>query len=237
MRSIKIIPILFLIVFFVGNVSAGEYIFAEVEIQDNGIVYIQGDSDVDPGIAGMEFLEGKISGETQLLTTKENGVWRFFINIGETYSEIYLRIYFPDNTESIQGIVTDLDVQLNIDGQTYLEVVDSDKSVEFSAEYVITRSNNNGWIFILILGIVIAGLVVYIIMRKKPNKFDMISDLLSEKENEIVKLLMKKSMRQNEIRKKLDIPKASFSRYMINMEKKKVIVRDGEGRNKIVRLK
>ena len=48
---------------------------------------------------------------------------------------------------------------------------------------------------------------------------------------------MKKSMRQKEIRKTLEIPKASFSRYLINLEKKKLILREGEGKNKIVKLK
>jgi uncharacterized membrane protein len=43
--------------------------------------------------------------------------------------------------------------------------------------------------------------------------------------------------RQREIRKSLNIPKASFSRYLSNLEKKKLILREGEGKNKVVKLK
>lgn len=61
--------------------------------------------------------------------------------------------------------------------------------------------------------------------------------LINDREKDIVELLMKKPMRQKKIRKVLDIPKASFSRYIINLEKKKLILREGEGKNKVVRLK
>ncbi len=237
MKLIKTLFILCVLIFVISNISAGDYIFAEIEIDDNGIVSIQGDSDVDPNIQGIEFSEGYISGTTQLLTEKTNGVWKFFMEIDETYSEIYLKIYFPDNTESIQNIITNLNAQLNIEDQIYLEVIDLDKKIDFSVEYSINKSKDNSWLFIFILVIVIFGLLYYMKLKKKPNKFDIISGLLNEKENEIVNLLMKKSMRQKEIRKKLDIPKASFSRYIINLEKKKIISREGEGRNKIVKLK
>ncbi len=237
MKLIKTLFILCVLIFVISNISAGDYIFAEIEINDNGIVNIQGDSDVDPNIQGIEFSEGYISGTTQLLTEKTNGVWKFFMEIDETYSEIYLKIYFPDNTESIQNIITNLDAQLNIEGQIYLEIIEEDMPIDFSVEYSINKSKGNSWLFIFILVIIIFGLLYYMKLKKKPNKFDIISGLLNEKENEIVNLLMKKSMRQKEIRKKLDIPKASFSRYIINLEKKKIISREGEGRNKIVKLK
>jgi len=40
-----------------------------------------------------------------------------------------------------------------------------------------------------------------------------------------------------ELRKKLNIPKASFTRYILNLEKKKLIQREGEGKNKILKIK
>ena len=48
---------------------------------------------------------------------------------------------------------------------------------------------------------------------------------------------MKGSMRQKEARKKIGIPKASFTRYILNLEKKKLLIREGEGKNKVLRLK
>ena len=55
-------------------------------------------------------------------------------------------------------------------------------------------------------------------------------------EQKIIELLMKKPMRQKEVRKILDFPKASYSRYITNLEKKKLIIREGEGKNKILKL-
>ena len=46
-----------------------------------------------------------------------------------------------------------------------------------------------------------------------------------------------KEQGKKEIRSSLNIPKASFSRYLLNLEKKKLIIREGEGKNKVVKLK
>ena len=47
----------------------------------------------------------------------------------------------------------------------------------------------------------------------------------------------KNKKKLDQIRKQLDIPKASYSRYLVNLEKKKLIIREGEGKNKIIKLK
>ena len=54
---------------------------------------------------------------------------------------------------------------------------------------------------------------------------------------EIIKVLMKKQLKQKELRKQLNMPKASFSRYMLSLENKKIIFREGEGKNKLVKLR
>ena len=73
--------------------------------------------------------------------------------------------------------------------------------------------------------------------KKKSDRLNYVLPLINDQEKKIIEILMKKPARQKEIRKKLKIPKASFSRYMINLEKKKLIIRDGEGKNRLVKLK
>ncbi len=103
MKSNKILSsgIIFLIMFLslICNVSAQNYIIADIKIADNGIVSFDGESSINPGIEGVDFSDGKISGETQMLTEKKEGKWNFILNLEENYSEIYLNNFDSDKIQ------------------------------------------------------------------------------------------------------------------------------------------
>ena len=50
---------------------------------------------------------------------------------------------------------------------------------------------------------------------------------VNKNEELIINKLMKKEMRQKELRELLKIPKASFTRYILNLEKKRILYRVG----------
>jgi len=227
----------FIFIFLIGLISAENYIIAEIEILDNGEVEIKGKSNFDLNIKGIDFSEQKIYGKTHALTKKDKDIWTFFINFEQEFSEISLKIYFPKNIKLIKNLNSNLDNRLDLKEQISIKITDHNKPINFSIDYVLENKRDYNFIFILVLGLIIIILSIFILNKKKINKLDFISDLLNEKEKKIIDLLMKKSMKQKEIRKKLDIPKASFSRYILNLEKKKIILREGEGKNKIIRLK
>ena len=60
---------------------------------------------------------------------------------------------------------------------------------------------------------------------------------MSEREQLIIDALKKGPVKYNLLRKKVDIPKASFSRHIRNLEKKNIVIREGDGRNKLIKLR
>ena len=89
----------------------------------------------------------------------------------------------------------------------------------------------------IILILLVLGYFLYKKSRAKKEHLNHIMPIINENEQKIIEILMKSPLRQKEIRKNLNIPKASFSRYLLNLEKKKLIIREGEGKNKVVKLK
>ncbi|MDP4039439.1 MAG: hypothetical protein Q8P57_02565 [Candidatus Pacearchaeota archaeon] len=75
--------------------------------------------------------------------------------------------------------------------------------------------------------------------RKKiqKDKLKIMSKVLNTRENTIINALRKSGkIKQSHLRKLCEIPKASFSRHIQELEKKKLIKRSGEGKNKFVEL-
>ena len=232
--------LVFIFLFFmINNVYAQNYIYAEMEILDNGVISVNGESNIDLEIEGLRFLDNKISGKTQMLTSKSRDTWNLNLDFKETYSDVFITIYFPENTRSIKNINSDLNSNINLGNRISIEIKDYNKPVVFSVDYSIEGRKSKSWIIILVLSLIILALSFLLVRKRKKEikKLDILLPVLNEKERDIVRLLMKKPMRQKNIRKNLDIPKASFSRYMINLENKKIIIREGEGKNKLVKLK
>jgi len=73
---------------------------------------------------------------------------------------------------------------------------------------------------------------------KKKEDIEIIKKTLSERENLIIdKLKEVKEIKQSRLSKLTEIPKASLFRHLIQLEKKGIIKRTGEGKNKIISLK
>ena len=130
---------------------------------------------------------------------------------------------------------TEKDYLLDIDKKT-ITLLDSNST--FKIEYTLQEKPNYTWAaYLIVFIIVILIILVYLKSKRKKERLKNIMPLINENEQKIISILMKKPMRQKEIRNTLNIPKASFSRYLINLEKKKLIMREGDGKNKIIKLK
>ncbi|MFH1290526.1 MAG: hypothetical protein ABIH92_03900 [Nanoarchaeota archaeon] len=216
------------------NLVSATYLSGDIFIYQNGEVRFDVESDVPIEISGLNFENGKITGLTGQLTSFQGGVWTFQLDLGE-YDDIFLNINLPrglDSITEIEGSNHLIDIQKRI-----ITIADSG-TLNFKTSYRLGEAKDNSWIFwtILIL-LIISASFIYRRIKWKKERFNHIMPLVGDKEEQIINMLMKKAMRQKELRKALNLPKASFSRYMVNLEKKKLIVREGEGKNKVVRLK
>ena len=219
---------------FTINFASASYLAGDIYLKENGNVQFEIDTDQKIAFSGLTFENNHISGTTNELLTLKGGVWTLNISLPE-YEDIFLEIHLPKNLVSIQ-YVEGSDNIIDIEKKT-ITIADSGK-LDFRVSYILREQKNYSWAYwtlaIILLSI---GFFVYKKATKKRERLQSILPIINEKEQQIVDLLMKKPARQKELRKTLNLPKASFSRYMVNLERKKLILREGEGKNKLVRLK
>lgn len=221
-------------VFLAGSVSA-QYIVGDIYIQENGDVVFDLESDKELGVDGTLFSEERITGKVSSLTDKQGDVWAFTLSLGN-YESILIDVHFPKGVESIKAI-EGVESAISIDERT-ISLIDSDKKLFFRAEYTLGNSNSDkGFYFIVMALILVAGYFVFNKKTKYKKRLKQAFPYINDKERKILDLLMKGSMRQKQVREKLEMPKASFSRYIVNLEKKKLIIREGEGKNKVLRTR
>jgi len=176
---------------------------------------------------GIEINNGKITGNTFNLTNKMGELWDFSYSLDESEFQIFL----PENAKVLDtdGEISILKDKIVVYGinKTNIQYILGEKSEE-----------TNNWKIALIL--ILIFIVVYFIKKRskeKSNKIKMLGSVLNVREKLILsKLEETGKIKSSYLRKKLEIPKASFSRYLRELEKKKLIKLSGEGRNKFVEL-
>ncbi len=228
----------FLFILFLLPGALGQYISGDIYIDDSGFVEFDVNADKEIQLEGLNFENNKIMGTTELLTKKEGGSWTFFLHLDGEYETIFLEIHLPKNLkliEDVEGVSSIIDIDEKI-----VTIVDYDRKLDFEITYQIKPGRD----YTSIIGIITVLLLLYLLYsfkkkkkKKGDDRLEHIMPLINDNEKKIIEALMKRTYRQKELRKILEIPKASYSRYVHNLEKKKLIVRIGEGKNKILKLK
>lgn len=233
----KLGGVVVLLVFLLLNFVSAQYISGDVYLYSNGEARFFVYSDVDIGEEGLVFDSEKqrLTGTTEMLVSKQGGVWTFSLNLDE-YETILLDVHLPKNLDQVTGL-SGVDYIFDTDEKVF-SLIGYDEELRFEVSYRLNSETDFSWLLFVVIGFLLI-VVIYLLARRRSRRrrLNYVLPIINDNEKKIVKLLMKKSMRQAMIRKKLDMPKASFSRYMINLENKKLIVREGEGKNKIVKLK
>lgn len=214
---------------------SANYIYGDIYVDGNGNSRFDANTDTLINLSGLIFEDNKIKGQTSELTNKKGDVWTFSLDL-KNYNDILLDIHLPKNLNSIlevQGIDNAINPKEKI-----VSLIDKNKKLDFLVEYTLKEANNYFLIYFLIF-LISLFVVVFFIFKIfiKKNKLNSIFPLLNENEEKILKALINCPIRQKQLREQLGIPKSSFSRYIFNLEKKKLIFREGEGKNKILKAK
>jgi hypothetical protein len=182
---------------------------------------------------GIKLQNGAIYGIGSQLTSKNGDVWLFNFSLMDTE----MRLMLPEGASIRRvngGEIGIYDSMLYVISRDFIEVY-----------YTLGDSKkNNNLLIYLIIGTfgaaVLAFLAVKIkkITEEKKSKLSIIKQVLNERE----KLILDKAkkigkIKMSYLRKMCDIPKASFSRHLQELEKKKLIRRSGFGKNKFVEVK
>ncbi len=230
----KLIALLIGVLISFPLASAG-YINGDIYVSENGKASFNVESDINLNVNGLVYENEKITGQTSILTSKEGEIWTFELDYGE-YDNILLEVHFPKSLKAIQSI-EGIDRILDT-GEKTVTLVDSNTRLDFLIKYKLGDSSDYSWIYFIIFMLVLGAVGFYgFRIYNKKLRINTLMPVLNENEEKIIKILMDGPMRQKALREKLGIPKASFTRYLINLEKKKIIVREGEGKNKVLRVK
>jgi uncharacterized membrane protein len=227
------LPLLAILIVLSLNTASATYISGDIFIYENGNAKFDIETDQPINLEDLVYNDNKLTGITSQLTNKKGDVWTFSIDLKQ-YENVLIDIHLPKNLNTITTIQGEGKI---IDTENKIITIISQQE-EFKVSYNLKNSTNYSWlIWPVLLIILITSYITYKKSRKRKEHLSHIMPLINEQEQKIIDILMKKPKRQKELRKQLGIPKASFSRYITNLEKKKLIVREGEGKNKILRLK
>ncbi len=242
----------FIFIFLIQTTSA--FISINIFLDEKGEAIFLGETDENlteflP--AGINLENGEITGFTSALTNKIGEFWEF------SYSQqgAEMNLILPEG-----ALIKDLsNGEISIQEDRISVFFSNQVLVKYTIEksQIQERKPINIPILIILIAILII-LMVYIInyskrekkkeeqkenqiklkkKREKKEKLEIIKQVLSEREKLILgKLEETGKIKSSYLRKMTEIPKASFSRYIQELEKKDIIKRTGEGKNKFVEL-
>ncbi len=196
---------------------------------------------------GINITNGNVLGYTSVLTTKSGDVWTFEYASPSTGMKVFL----PKGSSVLH--VEGNGTEITLEKEQIVVYAQNNITVSYSVVQSSTETSQTTSIILGIAGIVIATLlIVYIInfnnpektvkkpvkkQKKEIDKLALVSNVLNDRENAILaKLKETGKVKSSYLRRMVEIPKASFSRHIRELERKKLVRLSGEGRNKFVEL-
>ncbi len=165
-------------------------------------------------------------------TTKIGDNWYFDLNEMQEYQNVNIAVYVPQNAV-LKSVETNLAYTIGYDSAIVLQFSGKNVTPRIEVRYVIETTPAHDYSFIILLGAVIIILcaaiaVTYFKTRKEKDK---VLSVLNERERQVIITLreLKGKAKQSKLRRVTGLPKSTLSRTIKNLEKKGLIVRDGEG--------
>ncbi|GBE19947.1 hypothetical protein BMS3Abin17_00678 [archaeon BMS3Abin17] len=228
--AIKKILLILLCLTLIQSISA--YTYLNIYVEETGEALFLGETNEQLSLPeGVEISKEEVKGTTQELTSKTGEVWSFSYSLNG--AELY--VILPKG-----AVIKNLNNgEISLEKEQFSIYAKESVEVEYTIEPV-----GESYLYIAII-VLIALIIFYIIKKKKtkskkgnnPDKIKIVEGLLNDREKLIISEVKKAGkIKNSQLRKRCDIPKASFSRHLQELEKKNLIKRDGEGKNKIVSL-
>ncbi len=247
----KTILYLVLAIFIVQSASA--YTFLNIYLNEKGEAAFIGETTGNFTLPkGIEIKDGKIFGKTSDLTNKRAEIW----SISYYIKDADINLILPEG--AVIKLISGGDISLS-NGR--IAVFFSERiEISYLVEEAPSGIGSGKIITIIILAAILLVLVIYLInyskkenLKKEKNsapntesktkkvrapkkdKIEIIKNILNEREKIILEKLKESGkIKSSYLRRLTEIPKASFSRHIQELEKKKLIRRSGDGRNKFV---
>ena len=220
-------------------------------VDDSGSAVFLGETD-EPALTlpnGIDLENGEITGISNTITNKEGDIW----NLSYALDNSEITVILP-----VGAVITKLENgEISIDNNRISVFVTN----QINITYMIKEANgdsNDSKLDIPLLLVFLAALLVLVVFLinftkrdkktqeskksktriiKKQDTLEIIKQVLNERERNIIdKLKETGKIKGSQLRRMLEIPKASFSRHIQELEKKGIVKRTGEGRNRFIEL-
>lgn len=224
----KGVILIILIICVVHVVSAEYYADVKIEVYDNGLVEIKGDSN-------HPLLQ---EGIYDNLTSKDNGYWILNISTNEIFLEYSYELSLPKNVNINYLGVRQIDSFVD-EGNLHISGSVTDKPFAIIIQYKQGLFESSFlWLYGLLLMFLI-GIFIYLFIKKRKHIQRYSKNEFSEREFLIIQLLQKNngSMTQSGLEKKTNLPKASLHRNISSLERKNVIGKNQAGMTNKITLK
>ena len=228
----KTIIFVFILVILIQLCSA--YTHLNIYIDETGEALFLGETNEELELPkGIELENGEIKGTTQELTDKNGEIWSFSYSL----EGANLYIILPKGTKIKE--ISNGEIGFEKDQFSVYAI----ESIEI--DYKIGDVDENYTLYFVLILVIVTSIAFYFFKKRKikpkkelkPDKTKIIENMLNDREKLIIdKLKETGKIKGSRLRKLVDVPKASFSRHVQELERKKLIKRTGEGKNKFIEL-
>jgi len=239
MKFLKLFLVFGVFVFLFSFAHASSDVIVHIDKTGNALFLGTSDENITAFLpSGVSLVNGKINGNTVLQTSKEGAIWTFYYSLQNSNIEVFL----PTGAK-----VKETNGEVLIDGGNLAIYKEDNLTVSYTIEEI--RSGFNSLWLILIALVVFIGIYYFSkkfdlkkksdknLVKEEKKKIEVLQEILSERENKIIDILKEKGkIKSSVLRRLVGFPKASFSRHINELEKKGLIKRSGEGRNKFVEV-
>jgi len=232
-KRMKKYIILLIIITIIPFSSA--YTYLNIYIDETGEALFLGETNEELILPEqINLKDGIISGKTDSLTNKQGEIWEFSYEL----QGAEINLIMPEGT-TIKEIS-----QGEISSNGHIEIY-FQESIQL--KYTIEPITNKDYFFYILTILIVFAILIYFFKLKikpakaEPKSLDLVKKTLHKRQQKIIEQLEKikaiKGIKHTQLRKIVNIPKASFTRHIQELEKKGLIERIGEGKNKLIKLK
>ncbi len=213
-----------------------DYADLSLKLDEKGIVYFKGTSNYAP------FKEV----QSEYFTSKKGPYWLLNITTTEKFSDYYISVEFPKNTE-INYIKTSGGFRIAETPSLLLIASGRNEPIEIIVQYRIKSANEfNLQNFAILSSIILLTLLIILFVvraakkystQKKPtDKLKLIQNTLTDNQKLILDILhqAKEPITQKQIQHRTNLPKATLSRNLEILRQKNIITKQSRGMVNVV---
>ena len=232
------------------------YVYMDIYVSESGRCFVYGESSGGITIPGLVVEGGPITGMTDLLTSKSEGVWLFGLSMPQSIDDILINVYLPENI-SVGDMDTNLETLFSVEEGLVISFTGESLASEILFEYTLgetpsepgavpdtpgdtTTEPETPSPYFLIIPFAFLAIAAFLIFRKRPDnlRLDSVRPTLNDRERMIIDRLIEMGgeAKQKALERGCEIPKASLSRTLFHMERKGLIKRHSIGISKRIVL-